>query len=366
MKSKELKINDLEFILSAKLINIFKEINHVISDDFLELHRKSDPIYKMTFINLGSTPDSLSFIQANKVPENIIVDDVHDTYVREIKNGEWVGGSYEFVPMYKNPWCEDINYINNLHEIIFSEKDHPVWTKNRAEISIGKFVQKIFPNKYKINVKKEERELLPKPNDIESFVNMFIATVESHSKKIIEVKGEQIRHFYYHQNYLKQSGSLGGSCMRRSETQNFLDIYCLNPDQVSMLVLFPEDERNKIIGRALLWNLDEPQRRFMDRIYTANDSDLYLFTEYAKKNGYIYRDLQTFGYNGNFKDGDKNIGNISMSVTLSHKKYNHFPYVDTLQFMDIKNGVMTNNIKLKENSGNRFVVLNSVDGNYRN
>jgi hypothetical protein len=115
----ELKIKELEFILHPKLITIMKEINHVIADDFLSLHRKSEPVYQMTFINVGSSSDTLSFIQSNKVPENIAVDDVHGVYVREMKNNEWVGGQYESEAMFKNPWCEDINFILDLHDISF-------------------------------------------------------------------------------------------------------------------------------------------------------------------------------------------------------------------------------------------------------
>jgi hypothetical protein len=63
------KVNELELILSERMRNILKEIDHKIAHDLLELHKDSKREYKKTFVDLGSKPDLVSFIQANKVPE---------------------------------------------------------------------------------------------------------------------------------------------------------------------------------------------------------------------------------------------------------------------------------------------------------
>ena len=126
---------------------------------------------------------------------------------------------------------------------------------------------------------------------------MFKATVEAHSKILKFVSGKEIVYYYNCENYTKQGGTLGGSCMNSPSKGVYLNIYVNNPDKVKMLVLYPEDVRDKIIGRALVWTLEDPSgRMYMDRIYTANDSDQYLFIEYAKSHGYLYKSSQSYGW----------------------------------------------------------------------
>jgi hypothetical protein len=46
-----------------------------------------------------------------------------------------------------------------------------------------------------------------------------------------------------------------------------------------------ENTSDKIKGRAILWKTDKGM--FMDRIYTAHDSDLNLFKEFATKSNFL-------------------------------------------------------------------------------
>ena len=58
-----------------------------------------------------------------------------------------------------------------------------------------------------------------------------------------------------------------------------------SPEVCTLVIYKSDDDTDKILGRALLWKLRDG-KRFMDRIYTANDSDVQLFKDYAKENGW--------------------------------------------------------------------------------
>jgi len=364
MEDLDLEINELELVLSPRMKNVLKEMDHQIAKDLLDLHMNSKREFKKTFIDLGSKPDLVSFIQSNKVPELIEPEIVHGPFTRnpdfklppnwakdpdERTEDEKSMGEFDYVPGFKNPWIQDINHVLDLHEIQFSDKNHPVWHKNRAEVKVGRFISQMFPGKYPPNVPREERP--PTPDDVESFVNMFVAIVESKSKMIVKVEGDEIRKYYSCDNYYKNTGTLGGSCMKDSYKgeRGFFDIYTKNPEQVSMLILYPEDIRNKIIGRAILWKLSKVDgeevndRYFMDRAYTANDSDEYMFIEYAKSNGYYYKSSQTYGSDYDIVHPSGESKRTKLEVHLPPKSYENYPYVDTLQYYNPDTGVISNN-----------------------
>lgn len=384
-EAMDLKVKELELVLSPRLIKILKEMNHQIASDLLATHIEGDRSYKVTFVDLGSEAGDVSFIQSNKVPELIEPELVHGDYHREIevipappptgKRGRpekdeknWKGGYFDYIHNYKNPWIEDSEHVIDLHDIQFKSKDHPVWSKNRAETSIGRFINTVWPKKYPVNLSREVLAKMDKPNDIESFGNMFKATVEAHSKILKFVKGDEIIHYYNCENYAKQGGTLGGSCMNSPSKGKYLKIYVNNPDKLQMLVLYPEDVRDKIIGRALVWTLDEPEgRQYMDRIYTANDSDQYLFIEYAKSHGYLYKSSQSYGWDYDIIDGkDGSRKQLALKVQLKPDvHYDYFPYLDTMQFYNPKTGIATNDGRnMRRGAG--FLVLTDASGGFSN
>lgn len=362
LEDMNLKVSELELILSPKLIKILKEMDHKIADELLKLHIEEEPKFKITFIDLGSEPDTVSFIQSNKVPELIEPDIVHGDYKKEFDDDKnFKGGYYEYIPNYKNPWISPEYHLPDLFDPQFKSKEHPVWNKFRSEIKVGRFVTKIFGNKFPANKKRDEISKGGKPEDVESFVNMYIATVESHSKIFKIVNGDDIAYWYNVERYFKTSGTLGGSCMRGCRKEIF-DLYTKNPDKVQLLILHPEDIRDKIIGRAIVWKLDDPDGRYyMDRIYTADDSDEYMFIEYAKRHKWLYKSSQSYGYDYNIVDPLHDVTErIKMSVQLK-PECNKFPYLDTLQFYNTKTGIITNDkTKIENNMG--WVQLTNTDG----
>lgn len=363
LEEMNLKVTELELILSPKLIKILKEIKHKIADELLKLHVEEEPKFKITFVDLGSEPDTVSFIQSNKVPELIEPEIVHGEYKREFDDEKkFKGGYFDYVPSYTNPWISPEYHLPDLYDPMFKSKDHPVWTKFRSEIKVGRFVNKIFGNKFPANKKREEIAKGGKPDDVESFVNMYIATVESHSKIFKLVNGDEIPYWYNYEKYQKCTGTLGGSCMRSVYPDTF-KLYSQNPDKVQMLVLHPEDIRDKIIGRAIVWKLDDPSGRiYMDRIYTADDSDEYMFIEYAKRHNWLYKSSQSYGYDYNIIDPTtEKAEKIKMTIELK-KDIDKFPYVDTLQFYNPKTGIITND-RSKVVSGEGWLQMTNTDGN---
>jgi len=354
------KVTELELILSKKMKDILKEIDHKIAHDLLYLHINSKREYKKTFIDLGSKPDMVSFIQSNKVPELIEPEIVHGTFTRnknfklppnwakqpdERTSDEKSLGDFDLVDdEWMHPWIQPIHHVLDLHEIQFTDKNHAVWHKNRAEVKIGRFINQMFPDKYPANVKREDRPKVPE--DVESFVNMYVATVESKSKMIVSVKGDDIAFYYNCDNYFKSSGSLGNSCMR-SVSDGTLDLYTKNTEKVQMLILYPEDIRNKIIGRAILWKLDKvdgvevKDQYFMDRIYTASDSDEFMYLDYAKANKYYYKSQQSYGnYPIVHPNGESKT--TVLEVNLNKIDYKKYPYMDTMSYYNPETGHISN------------------------
>jgi len=189
-------------------------------------------------------------------------------------------------------------------------------------------------------------------SDIEGFVNAVVAYLKANRSGddtvMQEVSGEDIRFWYNRENYQSTRGQLGSSCMSGEYCQDFFDIYCENPDRVSMLVLLSKEEL--LIGRALLWNLDSG-RRFMDRVYTVLDSDARVFMDHARKNGWLYK----FGRH-EIMDGKKDFEGV-MTVTLKNHDFSQYPYLDTLKYLSYR-GVLSN----VGDSEDKY--LNSTDGDY--
>lgn len=358
------KTNELEIILSKKLRKVLKNINHVISDKLLELHNDSEPVYKQTFIDLSDEADKVSFIQSNKVLDILEPEMRHKDYVRDTEDP--TKNNFTIKPFTKNKWISDKNHVLDLH---FVKDDSDVWTKYRGTMKVSAFVNKVFGNSFPQNYTRDKREQMIKDgkkiDDVESFVFMFITEADKNLKKFEIVKGEDIRYWYNCEQYKESSGSLGNSCMNSSEKEKFLQIYVDNPEKINLLILHDENEQQTIIGRAIIWKPDNISQKFMDRIYTTEDKLEYLFMDYAKKHGYLYKSKQNYGVDIKLIDGKTDeVKNVDMYLTLNSAEYEYFPYLDTMQYYNIENNYITNNKNTNLNYD--YVNLTSSDGNYDN
>lgn len=180
------------------------------------------------------------------------------------------------------------------------------WTKARTDISVGRWTRRIFTEVHKSTILDSK---------IEEFVNLYKSAIDGGDLNNFElVRGEDIRKWYYENNYEQRRGQLGNSCMRYHGCQEFLDIYVKNPEVCQLLILKSDGEKDKITGRALIWKLTDGEY-YMDRIYTINDSDKLLFQDYARVNK-----IQ------NSYDG---IGISDLEIKLGNHTYEKYPYMDT-------------------------------------
>jgi hypothetical protein len=226
--------------------------------------------------------------------------------------------------------------------------------KNRQEIKVGRFVKKVLGD-------------LPH-TEVEKFVNDYKAAMEysDYEDRFKIVEGEDMVKYYYRANQILK-GSLYHSCMGGSEQRPFIrSFFAENPKTIKMLVLFDDYDKDKIIGRANIWYLDEPSDRiFMDRIYTTEDYLVNIFIKYAVNNDYIYKSRQIYG--GNVVpviiDGSKK--SIIMKASMDPKEYSYYPYVDTLQFYNKKTGEITNDTSKWEQTGDgEWLGLLHAGGGY--
>lgn len=129
--------------------------------------------------------------------------------------------------------------------------------------------------------------------------------------------GDDILKIYHCKNY--DEGKTMGSCMRHSESQEYLKIYTNNPNQVKVLALI-NPENGKIRGRALLWVTDSGI--FMDRVYVTNSKYNVNFNTYVEEN-----DVST-NYNGEIE-------------LDNYGEYEYYPYMDTFQYYTPSTGTLS-------------------------
>jgi len=184
-----------------------------------------------------------------------------------------------------------------------------------------------------------------KDSDIESFVNLFKA---KHTElygdfEFRVVDGEDIRKYYYKEQYTEKfgmNGSLWGSCMRGRREQRFLDIYVEN--NVSMVIMVGSD--GLIAGRALIWHgvdVEGVKMDVMDRIYIIRDSDTPLFKQYAEREGMLYKEKQSYTDKTSWIDGGV-ARDIEMGISIGSYEFDYYPYLDTFSYADLDCGWLYN------------------------
>lgn len=198
----------------------------------------------------------------------------------------------------------------------------------RSTTSIGRVVKKILGDSFKPSG--------DPGNDIESFVNEYKALRDTSRFEL--VSGEDIRYWYFADRYIEGQGPLNGSCMRYESTQDCLDLYVDNPDEVSMLILRDSKHPDKIRGRAIVWTLSRPVgMTFMDRIYYVSGYEKDMFIQYAKDHKWMYKQRQTYDEDVPVVDtiSGEVISNPCLEVSLSSTpRDGGLPYMDTMKYLN--------------------------------
>jgi hypothetical protein len=222
------------------------------------------------------------------------------------------------------------------------------WKRNRRyHAKPGGFVNKLFKG---IDNK-----------EIEKFSNLYKAEMETKLFEFKVVKGKGINYYYHYTSYLNdEDGSLGISCMKHDKCQSYFDIYTENSDVISMLVMI-DKRTNKLIGRALLWDIDD--FKFMDRIYAINDERYSShFKKWAVKNGYYHKSKQSWYNTLNFERFGKSKVVKKLKLKLKNINFDNYPYLDTFKIMDndgyLYNYIPDNLIK------SEYKSMIGIDGEY--
>ena len=285
----------------------------------------------ITFIDLGETEDKVSFIQVNRLDRFRQTDRHFNMGARTtIEDGQTVNKI--------TPISDLSKYIEKVWKLTQGNLSHDSWNQQRTQVGVGRFVNRVA-SLQKITVKSEQ---------LEKFVNSY----KSHFKKITGkerfeiVEGEDIKKYYSVNSYQERKGQLFASCMRYDACQTYFNIYIKNPEVCKMLILKGEEE-GKITGRALIWKTTSGET-YMDRQYTNYDSDILLFKDYAKSNGWLY-----YG-SGKGKN---------LEVQLKDIDYEEYPYMDTLKYYYPKKQLLSSNDSLEDEE--HIWTLEKTDGTYR-
>jgi hypothetical protein len=214
-----------------------------------------------------------------------------------------------------------------------------VFKKSRNLLKVGKFVNKVVPGKFK-------------DVEIEKFVNKFKSNLESPGEKFELVDGDDIAYWYRSENYQKQQGQLGNSCMKNRGPKTF-EMYTNNPEVCKMLILIENEE---LLGRALIWKLksikapgqDFPKDLyFMDRQYTIKESDVDKFRNYAIEKGWSFKTnnnhMSLYNITFNEKSFTAEMEVQIKQVSADNYNYDQYPYMDTFRRYNPMTGILYNN-----------------------
>lgn len=234
-------------------------------------------------------------------------------------------------------------------EALESESEYEfakIWSTSRNPIAVGRLFKAIL----------KLAGMEPSDKDLEDFVNSYKSTYDFEAdvlKQFDVMSGNDIIHWYSYQNYVDGGGTLNNSCMSEAD-DDWLHIYSKNK-QASLVILYGDEgvikgDRyvdDKIKGRAILWDceINGKSVRFMDRIYTTQDSDVELFKQYAVKNGWWYKTKQSMNSREDVTDGTSK---ISAPVTVCRVDMadpsGYYPYMDTLYFINTEDGIIGNSL----------------------
>lgn len=263
-----------------------------------------------------------------------------DTLINEYNNYVWILEKNTAPGRYRYLLPEYLKAINNLitdearmltfrpNEAMLSylPKDKtPVYTsdgiwsrENRQSSKPAKLIQKILKSEYKCK-------------EFEDFSN-WIKNELLCSGEFKIVTGDDIIKYYDGDNYYKDNGTLGNSCMRHSECSDYFEIY---KDCAKLLVCLKD---NKVLGRAIVWEVDG--NTYMDRYYTCDDFLENAFVEYAREHKWCYRNNNSLLYTGDEQywytpDDDYTVAQcLSLTIKLP-RSYEHFPYLDSFRYVNL-------------------------------
>lgn len=340
-------VNEVPFLMTPQLKQVLVKINHPIAKKLLKIDEYREN-KKVTFVGLSDQANNkFSLVNSNKAYDNVY------KYYKDA--GEELDKS---------------GVIQKIHTLAAGDDPEslvPYWATNQVHVRIGSFIGKVFSKEFKQGGDPGQ--------DVESFVQsvvaMRIANKEGLEKRFKLVEGQDIIKYYNYKMYdVKDTNNydiscpLAGSCMKHDNCGSYIDFYAKN--DIKMLILFSDVEgrEDKIAGRAIVWELEEPSgRTFMDRIYYRYETDMALFKQYAEKQGWLYKINQNMDASCRIVDPVNNTKNYETLETKRMKSASYYPYMDTMKFFDTDTGILTNNEDIRYNYN--VYTLEDTNGGYQ-
>lgn len=191
------------------------------------------------------------------------------------------------------------------------------------------------------------------PQQCEKFTHQWTKDIDMKNFTFKIVEGSDILKYYSEDSYSHDgSGTLQASCMKYDNCQNWINLY---PHIGIKMLCLIDNETDKLIGRALLWDklkiktigsnslpedIVNSNLIFMDRIYFTNEPQKSLFINYAIENNYLYKDRQSYDWKETFR-----FNNELFKLNITREVLYHddgFPYVDTFTYLSNARLIMSN------------------------
>ena len=239
-----------------------------------------------------------------------------------------------------------IGVINKEAMELDSDELKAIWKTARNPVKIGRFAR-AFLTAAKVAFTDPE---------IEEFVNQYKATYDFAAdilKQFDIVQGNDIIHWYWVDQYQSGGGTLNNSCMAEADSE-WLHIYSKNPE-VSLVILYDDNGTlqdgkyvsKKIKGRAILWDckVNGNDVKFLDRIYTSQDSDVTLFKQFAEKNGWWYKKEQSMSPDEKITNGSDTLSRATIVCKVTDANPSGcYPYMDTMCFINTSDNIVGNSV----------------------
>jgi len=221
----------------------------------------------------GYLDASIEFLNRLKYikDKNKVADSLYNLFSNEVFIDKDISQNYldttekeDFITFLSDKRAEDI------------DDDSPYIISGRGEIKVGRFARAFLTLP---EVKSELGPLTFTDKDYEDFVNLYKSLSDKNENRFEIVRGKSIKKYYLEDIYAYgEKGQLGNSCMKYNSCQEYLNFYSKNKKSCNLLVYL--NPNGELLGRALVWKLKKSPcdaKYFMDRIYTASDSDVLKF-----------------------------------------------------------------------------------------
>ena len=203
----------------------------------------------------------------------------------------------------------DVNEDDKV-TVTYANDNRPVTMK------IGRLLVKLLGDKFD-------------PRNIENFVHLYKQeNIDDLDFEVVQ--GDDILKYYTRNNYESDSGMLGMSDMNNYPEK--VKWFVEHPEKVSLLIA-KHSGSDKIVGRALLWKIDEVDGEHVDNVFLLDrqygTEEIYAASlrKAAKDAGYIVRNS---GIESDIKDELA----IKIDIDVNNLNPDKLPWFDTFKYYD--------------------------------